>query len=323
MSSPSEDTPDFAVNFSDPYFFKPLYTNYRRVLQYLASRQDDLVAGMELSEILSDHDSIRQLVAWNFLSHAQESDISEYETGISLGDWQSMYKVTKQARDYLALELNNFVDLQRAIMIWLRADMAPEVRVGMSRISIRTISFYQLVMLLNKSETIILSALRALESNGFARLKLVWTEDGRVWSHGSEIDITEQGIRYLEKGVVMTVNNVSITGSTVGVFAMQSTLTNVETAIGNLNSQGQSEIAQRLADVKNEVGQSKLLDQDKKELLEQIEVIAAEAGKSTSERKPSIVKSAISYVGTLATGAEGVKKLWETCGPFLRQYFGF
>jgi hypothetical protein len=278
---------------------------------------------MELFEILGHHDSVRQLVAWNFLSYVQESKLTEYEPGISLGDLESMYKVTKQAREYLALELNNFADLQRAILIWLRADMASEVRAGAMWISIRTIKFYQLVMLLNKSETSVLSALQALESNGFVRLKLAWTEDGRVWSFGSEFDITEQGIRYLEKGVAMTVNNVSITGSTVGVFAMQSTLTNVETAIGNLNSQGQSEIAHRLADLKDEIGRSTLLDPDKKELLEQIEIIAAEAGKSASERKPSIIKSAISYIGTLAAGAASVKKLWETCGPFLRQHFGF
>jgi hypothetical protein len=308
--------------YSDPYYFVPLYTRYRRALQYIATRQDDFIHGMDLKDSLEHHDTLRQFVAWNFLSNAEDAEVSDYQTGITCGDFNRTYKVTKQTREYLALEPNNFADLQRAILIWLRADIMAEVRVGAELHYIPLIGFYELVMLLNKSESSVLRALEALESIDLVKLKLVRTEDGRVWKFGSKIDITQLGIQFLEKGVALTVNKVSIKDSTVGVFAWKSTLTSVETAIGTLNSQGQSEIAHRLTEVKEETDRSTLSDKDKKDLLEQVEVIATEAAKAQSERKPSIVKSAISYIGTIAAGAAGVMKVWEMCAPFLRQHFG-
>ena len=67
---------------SDPYFFKPLYTAIRKILKYIGSWPEESIKGIQLKQFTNDHDIIRRLVAWNFLTEQRELEIPEYEPEI-------------------------------------------------------------------------------------------------------------------------------------------------------------------------------------------------------------------------------------------------
>lgn len=302
----------------NPYFFKPLWAQIRQILQVVGRWRDDIIIGEELFPYTKDHDTLRRLVGWNFLSWAKDREVGEYERYVTKTDWDIEYRITRQARDFARLEMNNVSDLRRAILILLRAEVAPEQVMGIDRVSIRTIGFYELVMLLNKSELAIRDALEELISMEL----LTWTVSITGLRY-SDIAITRRGILYLEQGGVgMSFNNINIVNSTVGVVSLQSTLTNIDTSVGNIKQKGYTDLSEALTQLTEQIVASKLSDHVKKEALEQVELIGEQAEKEPKDRKPSIVKGSLAFLDKAINAAAGLATIWTVCGPAIRKFFG-
>jgi hypothetical protein len=311
-------------SLENPYFFNPLYSGYRNLVKAISNWPKDEIDGGDLYDLMEhkSHDMLRQLVGWNFLAYITGPEAAEYEQSVFVGDFHARYQITTQSREYGRLELNNMADLRRAILIWVRADSIGEHQMGIERVRIKTIGFYKLVMLLNKSEEVVLQGLRSVESAGFVTMKLIYTEDGKIYHMGSDINITESGLLYLEGKANMAFNNINITNSTVGVFALQSTLNNIDVGIDNLKQRGHEDLGGALSKLTEAIAKSGLAESEKKDLLEQLELVTEETKKPQPERKPAIVKGAISYleIGTKAVSA--LTTAWQVCGPLIRKYFG-
>lgn len=303
----------------NPYFFKPLWSEIRRLLQVIGTWHGDTVVGEELFPYTKSHDTIRRLVGWNFLSLAKDREVNEYERYVTKTDWDIEYKITRQARDYARLETNNVSDLRKAILILLRAEIRPEQVIGFHKVSDRTIKFYQLVMLLNKSERTIYETLEALRSMNL----LTWT----IWLGNlkySDIAITERGITYIEHGgMSMMFNNINIVNSNVGVVSLQSTLTNIDASVGNIKQKGYTDLSEALSQLTEQIMSSELSEHAKKEVLEQVELIGEEALKEPNHRKPSIVKGSLAFLEKALNAAAGLASIWAVCGPAIRKFFGF
>jgi hypothetical protein len=182
--------------------------------------------------------------------------------------------------------------------------------------------FYKLVMLLNKQEGAVLTALRSLECMGLIEARLTFTEDHRVWDTGSRIAITNQGILFLEKGTTMKFNNLNIVNSTVGVVSIESTLQEIDVAIGNLNQKGQVDIAKILAAITEQVTNSTLPAEGKADALQQVEQLGEQAAKEPAQRKPAIIKGSMAFLEKALSVGANLATLWATWGPALSRYFG-
>jgi hypothetical protein len=169
-----------------------------------------------------------------------------------------------------------------------------------------------------------MAALELLESMGLVLPKLIFTEDGRVWGLGSEIAITNSGMLFVEHNGdrAMAFNNINIVNSNVGIVALQSTLTNIDTTVGNIKEQGNVEIANALSGLTERITASALSDEHKREILEQIELIGGQAEASAGERKIPIVKGAMAFIERTLTAATGLATVWTTFGPAIKKFFG-
>lgn len=296
----------------EPYYFRPLYEGYRKIIDLCGSWEDEYIPGSILMDLAYNHDMLRQLCSWNFISVSSDDTFKDNEAGVSILDFQIPYKITSQTREFVALELNNISDLDRAILVLLRADHAPEMRSGLYvSPTFKTIGFYELVMILGKSEFSVNSALSRLKQKGL------------VSSEG-ELVITDAGLEYIDKGdKAVMFNNINISNnSTVGVVALHSTLTNIDTNIGILEDNNNKEISSALSELTESISSLDLAEKNKIEALEQIEVISEEATKISSERKTNYVKGALAFLDKVQTTAENFKEVWIKAEPIIRTFFG-
>lgn len=121
----------------------------------------------------------------------------------------------------------------------------------------------------------------------------------------------------------MASNNITITNSSGVVVALQSTLNNIDVAIDNLKQGGHEDLGDALSKMAEAIAKSSLAESEKKDLLDQLELVTEETKKPQAARKSAIVKGAVSYleIGTKAVGA--LAAAWTVCGPLIRKYFGF
>lgn len=315
---------DYKRMFSDPYYFRPLYKGYRDLIDLCGNWKGEYISGSRLLEVVQDHDMLRKLCNWNFLSLDREKKFGDNEAGIWALDFNVPYKITSQCREFAALEFNNIIDLDKGILILLRADHVPEQRIGLYVMPVpKTIGFYELAMMLDKSENSIRAALDRLEKKGLIKTKLILDENNRIWGLGSELEITDQGIEYLRnEGNPVTFNNINISNSTIGVIAIQSTLTNIDSHIGELKRSGSTDLAEALSKLTEALTSSVLKEPQRAEALEQVEIIAEEASKPTSDRKTSYVRGALALLKGINSGVAELKSIWEKIEPIVRGFFG-
>lgn len=306
---------------NDPYFFRPLYQSYANILEHVGNYPEETIHGSELFQFTPDHDVVRTVVAWGFLRAATRSELAEYEVGIVATDYNDTYRITKLAREFAELETSNISDLERGILILLRASVGGTTRSGWVRESLIEISFYGFVVIFNTSEERMLTVLQHLHSISLIKASISFHE-GRVWDLFTKFEITDQGMLFLEKGVTVKYNNFNISNSNIGVIAIDSTLHEIDVTIGNLNQKGKVEIAKTFSSMTEEVMKSALSENEKGEVLQQVEVLGEQAAKSPAERKPAIVKGAMAFLEKALSVGANLATLWGTWGPAIRTYFG-
>lgn len=120
----------------------------------------------------------------------------------------------------------------------------------------------------------------------------------------------------------MTFNNINVVNSTVGIVAIESTLTNIDARVGNIRQKGDKDIAAALARVSEAVMNSPLGAHDQGEVLEQVDLIAEQAEKAPAERRSAVVKGALAFLEGILANVANLATVWGTAGPTIRGYFG-
>jgi len=304
----------------DPYLSEEMVFRIRNIILYSGKYPEEIMDGAELSRFSADHDDLRRVVAWNFLKRVNNRPA--YRQRVSISDWEEQYEITRQAREFARLEMNNIADLMRAILILIRADQYAEWRQGMLWSADRIVGFYELVVLLNKTEQVIDGALKKLESMKLIRMNLTRDESGRVIKFWSSIEITDEGIQFLDHGGKgMTFNNIHIVNSNVGIVSVQSTLKNIDVKVGNLKQKGDTRLAEALAAITEQVANSELAESDKKDTLEQVELLSEQADKEPEDRKLAIVRGALAFLEKALLNAANLTIIWETWGHVIKAFF--
>ncbi len=63
-------------------------------------------------------------------------------------------------------------------------------------------------------------------------------------------------------------------------------------------------------------------EDQRNELLEQIEMLSEQAAMSGEQRKKGLIKPAIDSLASVCTGAGGLAAVWQTWGPAIMKFFG-
>jgi hypothetical protein len=131
------------------------------------------------------------------------------------------------------------------------------------------------------------------------------------------------------------VNNFIITGNTMAAFLNLG-------QIGNLNYQGiqiahsidahigklaedpdTRNVADALKELTQAIGaEAALADEQRRELLEQLELLGEQARAPAEQRKRGIIKPVIDTLAGVCTGAGGLVAVWTTWGPAIKLFFG-
>lgn len=81
-------------------------------------------------------------------------------------------------------------------------------------------------------------------------------------------------------------------------------------------------MSQAISRLTEEVAQSDLTEAEKRDILEQVEILTDEAKKDAANRKPAIVKAVVSFLDKALSSADKLINVWKTCAPVITSFFG-
>jgi hypothetical protein len=318
-----EESTEYSLMVKDPYYHKPVYERYRRILRKLAEHPSETIQAIELiedrdtNEAMNQYHAVRQLVDWDFLVPLREEEIPEYQEYITLSHLRIGYRITSQAKRLWELGTNNISELSEAILILLRASYLSFPSEWF---------FYDLVMMLNQSGEKTLQAVEFLTSRKLVSGRIYKLEDGSIWQQ-SWIKITREGIWYLENlkngGTSMTVINID--HSQIGVLNTGSIkdVEHIDINLTTLIQSGQKDVAEALKKLTEAVASNKdVSEEQQKDLLDQLDAVSGQAALPPEQRKKGIIKP---ILGGLAAGLGAVAslaKVWSMTGDVICGFFG-
>jgi hypothetical protein len=96
----------------------------------------------------------------------------------------------------------------------------------------------------------------------------------------------------------------------------------METNLTVLKNEGQDQLADTLRALSEAIGNADVLGDRRKEALEQVEAISAEAKKPAEQRRMGVVKGmAFALKSTVSTVAD-LTTVWDLTWPTIKAYFG-
>ena len=96
---------------SDPYYYKSIYQRYRKLLRLIGQHPADVIPGtsfleeIEEGEVITQLGAIRKLVEWSFLVPQRTQELPEYESYVTISDFHINYRISRQVKRFLDLEL--------------------------------------------------------------------------------------------------------------------------------------------------------------------------------------------------------------------------
>jgi hypothetical protein len=116
---------------------------------------------------------------------------------------------------------------------------------------------------------------------------------------------------------------ISINNSTVGALNLGTVLGDLQTNLTILRTGGQEELADELKRLAEAIGQSEALGERRKDALEQVAAISAEAQKPAEKRSLGVIKAIAFALGTTLATVADVSTAWDAVHPLIKTYFGF
>lgn len=127
--------------------------------------------------------------------------------------------------------------------------------------------------------------------------------------------------RAREAKVAMGMVTIHINHSTVGALNLGTVIGNIQASLSVLKAEGHDEVVGALKRMAEEVGNAEELGDARREALEQVAVVTAEAERPPTERRLGLVKPLLEALrATLSTSANLIK-VWEFAWPYIKAYF--
>lgn len=123
-------------------------------------------------------------------------------------------------------------------------------------------------------------------------------------------------------GNKLTLNNINISGSTVGSINF-GTIKNLDASITVMQSHGEKELAAAITELTQAVVDSKELDDvNRKEIAEQLEFLVAQATAEPQNRSTGLVKSILAGIRDPISVSAGLLAIWDKVEPLFHAAFG-
>ncbi len=306
---------------NEPYSNKELFQKYRELIYTFGMTAVTEIPGWALYNICRDHHIMRQLVTWNFLESTLGKNVHAYEEGIFLGDIDSIYKVTDTVRAFCKLNPQDNYDLGKGILMLLKADCSAEVRQGLRVVSSRMIGFYELVVLLNRSENAIFQSLLRLEEMNLISMT-IRNDDNIIPKHRSyNIHIKNEGMFFLEKEVTLMINNIKIDNSPGAIVAINSTLSNIERDLQQVKQDGYKELAHVLEELVHLVTECDINVSEKENIINNIGTII-NGIKGKDRRSSDQIRKSIDFLQSTLANFANVATIWSIAVPVIKTFFG-
>jgi hypothetical protein len=127
-------------------------------------------------------------------------------------------------------------------------------------------------------------------------------------------------LRAVEESGKPTIN---ITGGQIGTLNLGTIIGDVENHLASITAEegaplreGLQQLAQAAADAEE------LRDDQRRELLQSVDLLAEEAGKEPEARRAGIIRPVLDSMNALAGTAAGLATVWSTVGPQILHFFG-
>lgn len=123
-----------------------------------------------------------------------------------------------------------------------------------------------------------------------------------------------------EKAPVIHLN---IQNSNIANLNLGSQVGTINAALESISSGGQQEFAQALKELTEAViSQQGLSDNQKREVIQALSTVAAEAPKKPEDRSAGTLKAIMGYLPTMISSASQLVALWDKVGPTIKGYLG-
>jgi hypothetical protein len=97
----------------------------------------------------------------------------------------------------------------------------------------------------------------------------------------------------------------------------------IDVKIGELRAQeGNDDIANALKELTTAIDKENLVEEQRNELLEQIELLGDQASVPKDQRKRGQIKPIIDSLSGVCAGAGGLAAVWQVWGPVVMKFFG-
>ena len=116
---------------------------------------------------------------------------------------------------------------------------------------------------------------------------------------------------------------IDVSHSQIGTLNLGTIIGDVETHLSAVSGPGAEEARDALKQLAEAVvGNEQMTDESRRDLLEQIDLLAEEASRPPDKRRGAVVRSVLSGLAAAASGAGGLAEVWGAVGPVLLQFFG-
>jgi len=114
---------------------------------------------------------------------------------------------------------------------------------------------------------------------------------------------------------------VNIHHSTVGTLNLGTVIGSIQSNLSVLKAEGHDEVVEALKRLTEEIGDAEALGEKRREALEQVAAVTAEAERPPTERRLAVVKPLLEALrATLSTSANLIK-VWEFAWPCIKGFF--
>ncbi len=96
----------------------------------------------------------------------------------------------------------------------------------------------------------------------------------------------------------------------------------IDQTIGQLLNVGADDLGKALKALTEEISSSTLSEQQRNELLEQVEELGRQAILPAEQRRKGIIKPLVDSLAGVCSGAGGLAAVWQMWGPTIAKFFG-
>jgi hypothetical protein len=116
---------------------------------------------------------------------------------------------------------------------------------------------------------------------------------------------------------------INVTGGQIGTLNLGTIIGDVENHLASVTGPESDDVRNALREIAQAVvDERELSDEERQELLEDIDLLAEEASKEPEKRRNGVVRKILSGLGTSLATAANLATVWGTVGPTVLHFFG-